>query len=316
MTSLDESILRHPSARLVKQIDAPVDPRRPWLAAAALNALFRVAPRAPWLLRWLRPLAVRSTVILSHAVRRNTRLNASRIFRRALDNAEQRDFTESVVGNFYDFVTDMGRSAAQSVDQLLARVDNVHGLERYRAARAAGRGAVLVTAHIGSFEIGLAALRREESNVCVVFKRDSFGAFERLRARIRAKLGVHGAPIDDGLLSLLRLRDALVANAVVVLQGDRAMPGQRAQIVPFLGGSICLPIGPLKLARLTGSPIIPVFVIPGQRRDHFDIHLGEPIAPSDHAIFAIAHEIQTIVSRYPDRWLTLDRAFFEDADNV
>src|SRR5205823_1576482 len=126
--------------------------------------------------------------------------------------------------------------------------------------------------------------------------RDAFPAFERIRGDMRRELGVEEAAIDDGLPTLMRLRDALLANEVVVMQGDRAMPGQRSQSVPFLHGRLRMPIGPVKLARLTGSPIVPVFVLRGAR-GRFRIHLGEPndVDEIEPALLALARVFESVI---------------------
>lgn len=295
-------------------------PHADGVTGAALSALFRAAGSAPWLLKLLRPLAIRATVWWSDELVGNVSCNARRIFGREPSAAERRAFARAVVGSFYDFIADLGRTARATADDLPARMERVEGEPAYLAARRAGGGAVLVTAHMGSFEVGLAALRGVEGRVHVVFKRDTFPAFDRIRSRCRAMLGVYEAPVDDGLTTLMNLRDALRADEVVVMQGDRAMPGQRSQVVPFLHGHLRLPIGPVKLARLTGSPLVPVVVVRAQG-GRFRVHLCEPIridpaAPDadgvDPALLAVARAIEPFVARYPEQWLTLARAFVED----
>jgi KDO2-lipid IV(A) lauroyltransferase len=291
------------------------------IVTGGLRAFFRLASGAPWALNLFRPLGVRLAVLFCRPLRTATVANATRIFGRRLSRREQATFTRDVVASFYAFVADTARSAGLSREALAARVANVVGEPRYLRERQAGRGAVLVTAHMGTFEVGLAALRGREPNVHVVFKRDPFPAFERLRSSVRTILGVHEAPIDDGWASLVRLRDALLQDGVVVMQGDRAMPGQRSQVVPMLHGHVRLPTGPVKLAQLTGSPIVPVFVVRAGR-GQYDVHLCEPIHvgsnaddSADHvriALLAIAGQIGAFVARYPEQWLVLEPAFTED----
>jgi lauroyl/myristoyl acyltransferase len=299
-------------------------PRPSRAAEAWLALLFFVARLAPWLLVVMRPIVVWITVLSSSTVRRNTRSNARFIFGRELSDREARAFARGVVGSFYDFVIDVGRSSKPSAttENFLRRLDGDEGRERYLQARQAKRGAVVVTAHMGAFEVGLAALRSVEKDVHVVFKRDAFGGFERIRSRVRQVLGVHEAPIDDGFASLIKLRDALLADQVVVMQGDRAMQGQRSQVVPFLSGHLRMPLGPVKLAALTSSPIVPAFVVPTPR-GRFKVFLCEPIhvdadAPAvdgvDPALLAIARVMESFISRYPQQWLVLDRAFVEDVE--
>ena len=321
------------------------------LADRALRTLFILAGRAPSLLTALRPAAVRLAPRLCPSLGRAIKANARRIYTgplecvhnasvsttpapvgpgsTAADPAPQgpawstrkvrsppvampRDFPRQVVASFYDFVHDVARAANESPDQLRARVVTVDGHDEYRALRARGGGAVLATAHMGSFEVGLAALRAVEPDVHVVFKRDAYDGFEHLRRRVRRTLGVHEAAIDDGWPALFALRDALHRDGVVVMQADRAMPGQKSATVPLLGGHVRLPLGPIKLAQAAGSPVVPVFTVregPGR----FRVCLEPAIDPTaDDALERLAAAIARFVAKYPTQWLVLHEAFVED----
>lgn len=285
--------------------------------SAALATLFVLAERTPWLLRLLRPIAIRATVMASAQVRHATTANAARLSPPS-QPIEPQSFARRVVGEFYDAVIDIGRSRSSTVETLRSRIRGTEGEPAYHAARTHGKGAVLVTAHMGSFEVGLAALSQFESNIHVVFKRDPFPAFERIRAALRARIGVREAAIDDGWRTLMQLRAALEANEVVVLQADRAMPGQRWHRVPIAGGHLDLPVGPVTLARIVGSPIVPVFCV--RDGSGFRIHLLDPIWLTDladadadaDAMHKIGRAIETFITRHPDQWLVLDPAFVED----
>jgi len=292
----------------------------------SLGPFFTLASRAPGLTRMLGPLVTPIVPLLAPSLRRNTHLNAQRIFGHQLSPSQQRAFTRRVVSNFYTFITDMATASRRSADPALANdlIGDVYGEPRYRALRAPEpgsnqrRGAVLVTAHIGSFEAGLLALRQVEPAVHVVFKRDASAPFERMRTALRRSLGVHEAAIDDGMSTWMNLRDALLRGEVVVLQADRALPGQQSAAVPFLSGTLRMPTGPVRLARLTNSPIVPVFAIRRPDGKH-DIHLGQPIEPgpsvagqADAEFIAIAKAIEAIIAKHPDQWLMLDAAFEED----
>jgi lauroyl/myristoyl acyltransferase len=134
---------------------------------------------------------------------------------------------------------------------------------------------------------------------------------------MRRSLGVAEAPLDEGLPALLRLRDALRSDEVVVMQADRAMAGQRSQVVPFLAGHLRLPVGPVKLARLTDSPIVPVFTTRASG-GKFRVHLEPPIYVNadaeNEALLAVAKSIASFVRKYPEQWLVLSPAFVEDAE--
>jgi KDO2-lipid IV(A) lauroyltransferase len=132
-------------------------------------------------------------------------------------------------------------------------------------------------------------------------------------------LGVTEAPLDEGWGVWLRLRDALIADQVVMLQGDRTMPGQPGIAVPFFGGHIEIPSGPVKLAMASGAPILPVFTTRSGSR--FRVVIDEPIVvepepvPRDGphpALLRIAAAIERQVSRHPEQWLMLHRVWRED----
>jgi KDO2-lipid IV(A) lauroyltransferase len=285
------------------------------MARRSLRLLFACARCAPWLVRLLRRPAMLVLARYSASVRCGTRANARRIFvARELTSEQYVRFTEEVVGRFCDFVLDVATGSTATAEQLRHRIDSIEGRERYLTRRRAGDGAIIITAHMGSFEVGLAALARVEPSIHVVFKRDEFSGFELIRGKLRKALGVREAPIDDGWATWLRLRDALRANDVVVFQADRALPGQKSQIVPMLGGHIRLPLGPVKLAAASGSPIVPIFTIvtaPGRYR----IFIEEPIDVCEDTSLVVAKigtSIEKFVAAYPDQWLVLYPAFVED----
>lgn len=273
----------------------------------ALRLLFFLAGRAPWVLRALRPLAVRLTPRLAPAVRENVEANA----RRLLGHVPA-GFARDTVGSFYDFVLDIGQAQHASADQLRSRIIAIEGKEAYLATRANGGGVMLVTAHMGSFEVGLAALRQVESDVHVVFKRDAFSGFETLRQQVRQTLGVNEAPIDDGWPTLMKLRDALRAGAAVVMQADRAMPGQKSAAVRFGGGTLRVPLGPIKLAMAADCCVVPVFTV-REPSGHFRVYLEPAIDPAAaDAVEQVAAAVEKFVRQYPTQWLVLHRAFVED----
>ena len=136
---------------------------------------------------------------------------------------------------------------------------------------------------MGSFEVAVAALRQKEPRVHIVFKRDQVSRFEQLRSALRRRLGVIEAPIDQGGVGMwVGLRDALRRDEIVVLQGDRVMPGQKGQRVPFLSGHLLLPTGPVKLAQASGAPIVPIFST-RTPEGNIRISVAEPIFVEDEA---------------------------------
>lgn len=300
---------------------APIERWVRWAAAEWwLNALFFASRRFPGFVRWGKPFFRWGSWKYSHYLQDNILPNARWLLGENSTPQQRWEFGQSVVSNFFDFILDVGRSVGQSNEQLLARIASVEGYESYKAARAARQGAIILTAHMGSFEVGIASLRQHEQRVRVLFRRDSFGLFERTRSRLRRQLGVIEECVDDGLETWMRLREALAADEVVLIQGDRVMSGQKGRRVPILGGHMVLPTGPLRLALATGAPIIPTFSVrdPDGRIRLFN---EPPIWVSDEATFesgldAIRAALEKYLRGFPDQWLMIHRAWCEDAETT
>lgn len=295
-------------------------PRSRFRSACAnfwLNYLFWHAEHAPIIVRTNKWFFLWFALRFSHQIKTSTAANARGIFGGSFTKAQQKKFASDVVSNFFDFVYDIGRCRRMTQAELLTQIESTQGSNNYDAARALGKGAIVVTAHMGSFEVGLAALLQRDKRIHVVFKRDALDRFEAIRQSFRQRLGVSEAPIDEGWTIWMRLREALQRNEVVTLQGDRVMPGQKGQPMPFLHGHLLLPTGPVKLALATGAPIIPVFSIrtrAGKIRLFIEpAIIVDPSEGMQPALSQLAKVIEKFVKQYPQQWLVLQPAFCENS---
>lgn len=273
------------------------------------------AKHAPVVVQVLRPVILFFAFHCSRTMLDGTVANAARLLGSGSSATERRRLSRTVIASFFDFVVEIGRG--RPVEELRCRIDSVEGLGHYTQARGARCGAIMLTAHLGSFETGTAALVEWEARVHVVFVRDMLPLFEQARAAQRARLRVIEEPVEGDWMMWVRLRDVLRADGVVLLQGDRVMPGQRGVKAEFLGGHVMLPAGPAKLALASGAPIVPVFsvVMPGGRvRIMMEeaVWVKEGDSPED-VTRRLGRVIERYVRRYPEQWLRVDRAWCEDA---
>lgn len=296
------------------QVTASQTPLRRAAAGFWLRLLFWQAKHALWISRVLKPLAMKWSFEHSKIIRSHTAANARSIFGPAVSHERVEVYTRGVIENFFEFVCDVGRSLRLTREQLVAKIESVEGKDNYYAARAAGKGAIVATAHMGSFEAGAAGLIDLEKKLHVVFKRDQT-QFEEVRAALRQKLGVIEAPVDDGWTVWLRLREALQRDEVVMLQADRVMPGQKGLRLPFLHGHLLIPTAPVKLALASGAPIVPIFALrtpQGRIRIHIEPAIwAEQSEVSPHpALVQLAGVLEKYVREYPEQWLLFHSAFF------
>ena len=130
------------------------------------------------------------------------------------------------------------------------------GEDFMRECMARGRGAILLGAHMGSFEIPSAAGRRQPGLrvALAMYGHDTNRlAMELLRA------SPAGAPevIPLGHLdAMLRIRDCLDEGKFVGMLADRTVANTHAQVVGFLGRPALFPSGPMRVAAALRRPVI------------------------------------------------------------
>jgi len=288
-----------------------------------LEFLFWWTEHAPSVVWWTRGFFLSFAWRFGTKMRKNTLANARGVLGDSADEAMCVALAKGMIRSFYVAIYELGCSLRVPKEELKRRIDSVEGKENYLNARRSHRGAVIVTAHLGSFELGTAALVDHENRIHVVFRRDSSRRFDRLRSRLRERLGVVEAPIDEGWKTWARLRDALVADEIVMVQGDRVMPEQKGVPVPFLGRHLLMPAGPFKLALAAGAPIIPIFSLRtsvGRLR----VVVEEPIIVSREdgpldarhpAMLSLARAIEKHVREHPEQWLMVEPLWFGDGSS-
>lgn len=301
--------------------DSSAPPRlslRQRAAAFWLNFLFFWVGHAPWVAKMTVHFWIWAAWIFSPALRQSTLTNARWLLGPKSTPRQRARLARQVLKSFFLFVYDVGRHGTMTLEQMRRQLASIEGNDHYEEARKLKRGVILATAHFGSFEAAVAALHEHEPRIHAVFRRDRFNQFDDVRRRLRERLGVIETPIDGGIAAWAKVREALERDEAVLMQADRVMPGQRGVAVPFLGGHIEVPIGPVKLGRLTGAPIMPVFAIrlpDGKVR--IEMHPAILVDQADDAdwlmpaVLRLAAIIESYVGRYPQQWLALHQPWIE-----
>jgi KDO2-lipid IV(A) lauroyltransferase len=146
-------------------------------------------------------------------------------------------------------------------DELVATT-RVEGREHIAAALERGRGVLLVTLHVGGWEVATALPREVVPVPTTAIVTDDWLAWAVEDLRKRAGLGIvyDSEPVSNAA-RLLRSGEA------VLVLGDYAKTGMRTYPVRLLDAVAELPAGPVALARLCGTPLVPFQVVPvGARR--------------------------------------------------
>ncbi|MDP3585898.1 MAG: acyl-CoA synthetase [Thiobacillus sp.] len=146
------------------------------------------------------------------------------------------------------------------VFMLNARFDlfevEVHGEDVIQDVLAAGRGAILMGAHMGSFE-AVRAIGRQQPGLRVAMV-----MYEENARKLNAALAaINPAAVQDiiplgQLDSMLRVQACLDEGMVLGVLGDRTLGSDPTLRVPFLGVDAEFPLGPMRLAAMLKRPVL------------------------------------------------------------
>ncbi len=265
-----------------------------WGALKGPEALLRFSPR---------PIGAAFGLVLPEMRRRIVR-NLRRVHGERSAWREQRDAVETLA----NYAACFAEAMAASREGVTPRV-RVEGEQRLRDALGAG-GVVLVTAHVGPWELSAQLLGQEIlADVVLVMEPEPNAEAGELQDRWRSERGLRvlhiGAHATDALPLIAHLR----RGGVAALQMDRVPPSGRVLDVSLFEQHFRVPEGPFRLAALSGAQVVPVFA---RRLGYFDYELAiaEPIQlsrrPSEHDLRACAQQaasaMQAFISASPTQW--------------
>ena len=187
------------------------------------------------------------------------------------------------------------------------------GLEHYLEARERGRGVLILTAHLGGWEISSFAHSLRGFPLRFIVRPLDNQPLDRMVNRTR---GLHGnQPIDkrDFARGLLQ---AMAANQTVGILLDQNSYPPQGVFVPFFGHLACTAAGPARIALRTGAAVVPGFTVweAAERRYvlYFEpalqlLRTGDDEADVRANTAQYTAVIEGWVRRYPDQWLWIHR---------
>jgi KDO2-lipid IV(A) lauroyltransferase len=212
----------------------------------------------------------------------------------------------------------------------LRRLVEIHGREHLEAALAAGKGAILCSAHFGSYASGLSVLHASGFPVTHIGRWDhnynydyrvSYDRrvgvssaerwfWERVYARpvLRYRQRPNIEPWPGRPQVAMLAAAALRANEVVSISIDAPpLDNERARAVdvPFLGRQARLMPGVVTLAQLTGAPVLMGFVYRGADYRHQVWEISAPVPLEGETATAFGRcvaDVSAAIRRSPAHW--------------
>lgn len=187
------------------------------------------------------------------------------------------------------------------------------GLQNYLAARDRGKGVLIVTGHLGAWELSSYYHSLMGHAMSIVIRRLDNARVDRLVNNIRCLHGNRVLHKDDfarGLIAAMR------SGETVGILMDTNMTPPQGVFVPYFGRLACTASGLARVALRTGAAVLPGFMLWEEAERKYVLRFGEEIplvstgddeadALTNTARFTAA--IEDWVRRYPDQWLWVHR---------
>lgn len=231
---------------------------------------------------------------------------ASLTYLRQLKHARRPDLAADAKTSFRHFLA----FATSGLDKLVAwsgKLDHNSVAFPQRAAfdalLASGRGAVLVSAHLGNLEMSRAlASGKQIARINAVVYTEHAQRFSRTLEHANADFAANLIQVSSlGPDTAILLQEKIDNGELIVIVGDRTPPAENGRIAEadFLGRKAPFAVGPWVLASLLDCPVYLFFCLP--QGDGYCLHF-EPFAerielPRKHRQAAL----EACVQRYADR---------------
>ena len=183
----------------------------------------------------------------------------------------------------------------------------VQGLEHLEEARALGKGVLVVSCHMGSYEVVAAIWSATLAPVSFFAEELEPRALFEWYRDTRARLGISVLTLDHG--GMRKVLQALREQEMVITAIDRDITGT-GHLMPFFGKPASIPLGPAAIGLRLGTPLLPVCVYRLPNDTYMAegkplIHVkstGDDRADQVRATEQLLRQIEGFIQAHPDQW--------------
>ena len=201
----------------------------------------------------------------------------------------------------HDFC-DCAEGGAARVNSLMVERRGFHFLE---AGRRNGKGILLITGHLGAWELGGMVLASDGFPVNVVTMAEPTQELNEWRQKYRQRFGIKTITVGSDKFAFVEIMQALRRNELVAMLIDRPYLNSGVQ-VRFFDHPTLFSAAAAHIWQHTQASVIPAFVLqlePGQYGCYayppIEMAAGQTVEENSQLI---ANVFQAIIREFPDQW--------------
>jgi|SRR5579871_1387427 len=171
------------------------------------------------------------------------------------------------------------------------------------------RGGLLLSAHIGNWEIAGHLLKRIGTRIHIVMFDGEHQQIKKYLDSVTGERSMNIIVIKDDLSHIYAINDALKNNELVCMHADRFLEGNKTLQQYFLGTAANFPMGPFVLAAKFKVPVSYVFALK-ETKWHYHFFASVPkeyenpgkTETMQQILCDFAGEMEKKVKQYPEQW--------------
>ncbi len=207
----------------------------------------------------------------------------------------------------------MSTMTAESISSLV----DVSGMKNYEEAYARNKGVIVVTAHIGNFDLLAASQTALGIPLALVSKNLHSNGMNRFWMNSRQKFGIQIFSDKGNAKKMLR---HLKNGMTLALTADQRTKKERGGVViPFMGCPAMTGTAPAVLSAISGAPIVPVHIerqSNGRHKAFIEKLIEPPMSKKTENCVQVMSKLNVIIEKWvrnaPEQYMWLHRRFVVD----
>ena len=166
------------------------------------------------------------------------------------------------------------------------------------------KGGILLTAHIGNFNLAQHFFADKNISVNLVLTDMEHKQIKSYLESVTGKSRIKTIVVKDDLSHIFEINEALNNNELLVFAADRYLENTKIYTHSFLGKPVQFPLGPFKLAARNSIPVLYVHIM---REKNFHYHFyARPFQGQENSakeiLKAYLENLEKMVKKYPHQW--------------
>ena len=190
------------------------------------------------------------------------------------------------------------------------------GVEHIDAILEQGKGGILISAHMGNFELAqhFFRVRRQNMAISIVITDQDHEDIKNYLGRYLKRDQTHFIIVKDDMSHVFKIHKALSENRIICIAGDRYMDNTKCMEAELLGKTAKFPMGPFHLGSRLEVPVLFVHVMREPKKHYhlFARRVDKNGLDAENLLKKYVDHLENMIATYPLQWFN----FYDFWDDV